>query len=186
MPRYSRHGHGDGRKVKATKPKGNDLARQFTVRCNDLSSRTQEDVENFKNWGKTPFQPERKLKPLKACTVNKYIEHIRRMMGWLVLTRGMLVSKIRLHDLVPTHKKAGANIGSGYIAWLSGNRGVHPGTLLWVYRSLLQLAIFLHGSKSNAKVGGLLFPRHVMFQRFYLRGLEGPLLRHNCNKQKSL
>jgi hypothetical protein len=163
MPRYSRHGHGDSRKIKVTKPKGNDLVRQFIVQCNELSSKTQEDVEKFKSWGTTPLQPGRKLKPLKACTVDKYTEHIRRMMGWLVLTRGMLVSNIRLQDLVPTHKKAGANIGSEYIAWLSGKRGVHPETLLWVYRSLLQLAIFLHGSKSKAKVGGFLFSRHVMF-----------------------
>lgn len=77
------------------------------------------------------------------------MDHIRGALGWLHHKRGVPISDLKLRDLVPSHERAGVQVGFDYIMWLLRERKITRQTEGLVARSLMRLAMFLYHSESK-------------------------------------
>ena len=71
----------------------------------------------------------RQTPQIAKCTADKYIDILRRMLGWMVRVREVPPDQVSLLSLVPSAQRGGAEVAFDYLIWLEQERGLSKRTL---------------------------------------------------------
>jgi len=99
--------------------------------------------------------------PIATVTANKYEEHLRGILGWLVKEKEYKVEDLSsLQILFPNSKANAADVTFDYLQYLTVERGISANYELLITRSCIAAAKFLYGSKSKFQPGEDALPYH--------------------------
>ncbi|EIE19955.1 hypothetical protein COCSUDRAFT_19015 [Coccomyxa subellipsoidea C-169] len=89
--------------------------------------------------------------PITAVTTEKYVDHLRRVLGWLYKEHGVPLAELRLRHALPSAERSGVSVAFDYIEWLNTERSVSAFTQGLAVRSIMQAAKFLYRDESKAR-----------------------------------
>lgn len=90
--------------------------------------------------------------PIAVVTANKYIDHLRGLLGYMHRERGVPLDALSLRSAIPSSKREGVAIAFDYIQWLYRERGISVRTEGLVIRSVMAAAKWLHHGESQMQV----------------------------------
>ena len=186
-PQGDRYFHGDPAEVRVTKAgrsgsrgmlkkdkvpnSSSPVDASYALHARDTPPGLARELDDFLRFWTVRF-PGQQQQPVALVTAEKYVDHLRRMLGWAVsegkIEREGAVSSeseeenlplsestprdLSLRDLIPDSSREGASLVMEYAAWLARARGVSPHTEGLAVRSALSAAKFLFHSESKARV----------------------------------
>ena len=91
--------------------------------------------------------------PIAPVTADKYADHLRGFLGYMVNVLGEDIDSVSLQSLVPSAERDGVIPAFNYSQWLVKERQIAVRTELLVLRSILYAAKFLYHDQSRIVVG---------------------------------
>ncbi|BDA51332.1 hypothetical protein COCOBI_18-2090 [Coccomyxa sp. Obi] len=146
-PNLNRFQNGSAYDVKVTK-KAKPVP--FGIKESEMSEALQAELAEFRRFCmKRSWQQQHE--PITAVTTEKYVDHLRRVLGWLHKERGVPLAELRLQHVLPSAERHGVAVAFDYIEWLNTERSVGAFTQGLAVRSILQAAKFLYRDESKAR-----------------------------------
>lgn len=148
-PPMNRFGHGS-----AAVPKVVQRAKitKYSLSKKELTPVLQQQFEQLFKFGTERFYGAQ-AEPIAAVTAEKYADHIRGMLGYLVNIQGEPLETMTLEKLVPSDGRDGVIPAFNYVQWLVKERNIAVRTELLVLRAVLYAAKFVHHDKSSIVPG---------------------------------
>lgn len=124
----------------------------YALKASELPGQVQAELEAFFRWCTVRFFGAQ-ADPIQPVTARKYIDHMRGMLGWLVLEKGVPLEEVSLRHAIPTPERQGVAVAFEYLQWLHDVRGVNVRTKGLVIRSIMASCKFLYHVQSTARPG---------------------------------
>ena len=148
-PPMNRFGHGS---LSVPKVVPRSKITKYSLSKSELSPGLAREFEKLFKFGTERFYGAQ-AEPIAAVTAEKYADHIRGMLGYLVNIQGEPLESMSLKALVPSHGRDGVIPAFNYVQWLVKERNIAVRTELLVLRAILYAAKFVHHDKSHIVPG---------------------------------
>lgn len=148
-PPMNRFGHGS---LSVPKVVPRSKITKYSLSKSELSPGLAREFEKLFKFGTERFYGAQ-AEPIAAVTAEKYADHIRGMLGYLVNIQGEPLESMSLKSLVPSHGRDGVIPAFNYVQWLVKERNIAVRTELLVLRAILYAAKFVHHDKSHIVPG---------------------------------
>lgn len=126
---------------------------KYSLSKSELSPGLVDELDKLFKFGTERFYGAQ-ADPIAAVTAQKYGDHLRGMLGWMVNVLGEDVESLSLRTLVPSADRDGVIPTFNYSQWLVKERQIAVRTELLVLRSILYMAKYLYHSESQIVAGG--------------------------------
>lgn len=125
---------------------------KYSLSKSELSLELAKELEKLFKFGTERFYGAQ-ADPIAAVTADKYADHLRGMLGYMVNVLGEDIESLSLKTLVPSADRDGVVPAFNYTQWLVKERQIAARTELLVLRSILYCAKFLYHDQSQVVVG---------------------------------
>ena len=127
-------------------------ATKYALATKDMPEGLANEVDALLRFGTQRFFGAQQ-EPVAEVTAQKYLDHVRGMLGWMHGVKGVPLDALTLRCLVPSTDNSAVALTFEYCQWLVNERGVNVRTELLALRSILFLTKFLYHSQSKAIAG---------------------------------
>lgn len=148
-PPLNRFGHGILSVPKVVK---RSKITKYSLSKNELPPALGQELEQLFRFGTERFYGAQ-AEPIAAVTAEKYADHVRGMLGYMVNIQGEPLETMSLKVLVPSDGRNGVIPAFNYVQWLVKERQIAVRTELLVLRAILHVAKFVHHDKSHIVPG---------------------------------
>jgi hypothetical protein len=125
---------------------------KYSLSKNELTPGLVQEFEQLFKFGTERFYGAQ-AEPIAAVTAEKYADHVRGMLGYLVNIQGEPMETMSLKALVPSVGRDGVIPAFNYVQWLVKERQIAVRTELLVLRAILYVAKFVHHDASHIVPG---------------------------------
>lgn len=148
-PPFNRFGHGS---VSVPKVVQRTKITKYSLSKHELTQSLAKEFEQLFKFGTERFYGAQS-EPIASVTAEKYADHIRGMLGYMVNIQGEPLETMSLRKLVPSDGRDGVIPAFNYVQWLVKERNIAVRTELLVLRAVLYAAKFVHHDKSHIVPG---------------------------------
>lgn len=125
---------------------------KYSLSKNELTPILRHQFDSLLKFGTERFYGAQ-AEPIAVVTAEKYADHLRGFLGYMVNIEGKPLEDLTLEALVPSVGRDGVIPAFNYVQWLVKERNIAVRTELLVLRSILYAAKFVHHGKSSIVPG---------------------------------
>lgn len=126
--------------------------KKYALGTSELTPKLRDELDKLFKFGTERFYGAQ-ADPIAPVTAEKYADHLRGFLGYMVNVLGEDLDSMSLRSLVPSCERAGVIPAFNYSQWLVNERQIAVRTELLVLRSILYAAKFLYHDQSQIVVG---------------------------------